>query len=186
MLSRPYRRRPVQRMGRPRRRARPEGGERRAERVPGVGAATRPSGASAAACGVARALSAWRVCARARAQEMSGDDKVFFQACRDGKVDEARRLGTPARARLVDGDGYSPLHEACLHGHGAIVRLLLDELGADVGAKTNDGRTPAQLLQEHARDHQLDQQALRSKMACLVRRAQGPLLCTTDMVVVPK
>jgi len=72
------------------------------------------------------------------------------------------------------------LHRACLRAQHDVVQWLCSA-GVDATLKSNDGSTPAQLLQRYAREteFQVDQQALRSTMACLVRRAQGPLLCTT-------
>ena len=74
--------------------------------------------------------------------------------------------------------GYTPLHCACSEGCLDVVQWLCSA-GADATLETNDGCTPAQLLQRRARNVRLDQQALRITMACLVRRAQGPPLCTT-------
>ena len=75
-----------------------------------------------------------------------------------------------------------PLHHACYYGRLEMISWLCSA-GADATLKANDGSTPAQLLQRHARTAQLDQQALRSTLACLVRRAQaqGPLPCTATL-----
>ena len=100
-------------------------------------------------------------------------------ACLNGHLDLAQWLhSVGASLDATDRAGKAPLHIACSWGHLDVAQWLCSA-GADATLKTNAGRTPAQLLQEHARDDQLDQQALRSTMACLVRRAQGPLLCTT-------
>ena len=68
--------------------------------------------------------------------------------------------------------GWTPLHNACCQGHLEIAQWLCSA-GTDATLKANDGNTPAQLLQWHARTAQLDKQALRSTLACLVRRAQA-------------
>ena len=72
------------------------------------------------------------------------------------------------------------LHQPCSRAQHDVVQWLCSA-GADATLKSNDGSTPVQCLQRYAREteFQVDQQALRSTMACLVRRAQGPLLCTT-------
>ena len=100
-------------------------------------------------------------------------------ACKNGHLDVAQWLHSMgASLDTTDMAGQTPLHHACWMGRLDVAQWLCSA-GADATLKTDSGRTPAQLLQEHARHHQLDQQALRSTMACLVRRAQGPLLCTT-------
>ena len=100
-------------------------------------------------------------------------------ACLNGHLDLAQWLHS-AGASLDDtiDAGETPLHLACSRGHLDVAQWLCSA-GADATLKSNNGRTPAQLLHLDARGHRLDQQALRSTMACLVRRAQGPLLCTT-------
>ena len=100
-------------------------------------------------------------------------------ACWGGHLDVAQWLHSMgASLDTTDMAGQTPLHHACWMGRLDVAQWLCSA-GADATLKTNDGDNPAQLLQWRARDHQLDQQALRSTMACLVRRAQGPLLCTT-------
>ena len=100
-------------------------------------------------------------------------------ACLNGHLHLAQWLhSVGASLDAADDTGTTPLHIACSRGHLDVAQWLCSA-GADATLKSNDGSTPAQLLQRRARDHQLDQQALRSTMACLVRRAQGPLLCTT-------
>ena len=97
----------------------------------------------------------------------------------NGHLDLAQWLhSVGASLDATDRAGKAPLHIACSWGHLDVAQWLCSA-GADATLRSNDGSTPAQLLQPLARDHQLDQQALRSTMACLVRRAQGPLLCTT-------
>ena len=100
-------------------------------------------------------------------------------ACLNGHLDLAQWLHSAgASLDATDRAGRAPLHLACARGHLDVAQWLCSA-GADATLMTNDGSTPAQLLQHRARDHRVDQQALRSTMACLVRRAQGPLLCTT-------
>ena len=102
-------------------------------------------------------------------------------ACWEGRLDIAQWLHSEgASIDATDGDGETPLHYACRRGHLEIIQWLCS-VGADATLRTNGGDTPAQLLQLRDRSSQLDQQALRSTLACLVRRAQaqGPLPCTT-------
>jgi ankyrin repeat protein len=100
-------------------------------------------------------------------------------ACSGGRLDVAQWLHSAgASLDATDRAGLAPLHYACSWGHLDVAQWLCSA-GADATLKTNVGSTPAQYLQHRARGHRLDQQALRSTMACLVRRAQGPLLCTT-------
>ena len=90
--------------------------------------------------------------------------------------------------------GWTPLHNACCQGHLEIAQWLCSA-GADATLKANNGSTPAQILQAlflqggliqrpGGRTVQLDQQALRSTLACLVRRvqAQGPPPCPAASV----
>ena len=44
--------------------------------------------------------------------------------------------------------GYTPLHEAAQNGNAEIARML-PENGADVTAKMDDGKTPAELAKQH-------------------------------------
>ena len=99
-------------------------------------------------------------------------------ACLQGHLSIAQwLLSAGASLDATSSDGYTPLHDTCIQGRLEIAKWLCSA-GADATLKTNDGDTPAQLLQRHARSTaQLDQHALRSTLACLVRRAQaqGPL-----------
>ena len=100
-------------------------------------------------------------------------------ACLQGHLSIAQwLLSAGASLDATSSDGYTPLHDTCIQGRLEIAQWLCSA-GADATLKTNDGDTPAQLLQRPDRDVQLDQQALRSTLACLVRRAQaqGPLPC---------
>ena len=105
---------------------------------------------------------------------------LLHLACSEGHLGVAQWLhsaGAPIDA--TDNDGQTPLHEACWYGHLEIAEWLC-RVGADATLEDNHGDTPAQLLQHSDRTVQLDdQQALRSTLACLVRRAQaqGPLPC---------
>ena len=99
-------------------------------------------------------------------------------ACLNGHLDLAQWLHSAGAPLDAIDHGYTPLHCACSEGCLDVVQWLCSA-GADATLETNDGCTPAQLLQRRARNVRLDQQALRITMACLVRRAQGPPLCTT-------
>ena len=103
-------------------------------------------------------------------------------ACSRGHLDLAQWLHSAGASldATATSNGWAPLHIACFNGYLDITQWLCS-VGANATLKTNDGRTPAQLLQQRARTVQFDQQALRSTLACLVRRAQaqGPLPCTT-------
>jgi hypothetical protein len=46
--------------------------------------------------------------------------------------------------RLLLINGFTPLHSAAGHGHVEVVTTLV-ELGADIGALTEDGETPLQI-----------------------------------------
>ena len=116
--------------------------------------------------------------ASVRAQDDDGREPLHL-ACFKGHLDIAQWLHSAgASLDATDSDaGWTPLHFACYSGHLEVAQWLCSA-GADATLKTNDGNTPAQLLQRHARSTaQLDQHALRSTLACLVRRAQaqGPL-----------
>ena len=111
---------------------------------------------------------------------VQGDDseEPLHVACCEGHLDIAQWLhGAGASLDATDNQRWTPLHEACWKGHLEMAQWLCSA-GADATLKTNAGSTPAQLLQRTDRTVQLDQQALRSTLACLVRRAQaqGPLL----------
>ena len=102
-------------------------------------------------------------------------------ACWKGQLDLAQWLSSAgASVDAADTLGWTPLHEGCWHGHLKIAQWLCSA-GADATLKNSAGNTPAQLLQRPDRTVQLDQQELRSTLACLVRRAQaqGPLVCPT-------
>jgi len=97
--------------------------------------------------------------------------------CSHGHLDVAQWLHSAgASLDATSREGQTPLHRACNQGQFATAQWLCS-VGANATLKTNDGRTPALLLQQLALAVQLDQQALRSTLACLVRRAQaqGPL-----------
>jgi len=108
----------------------------------------------------------------------------LHKACIYGRLEIAQWLHRAgASLNATDKDGRTPLHLACAFGELETADWLCSA-GADATFKDTDGNTPAQLLQRHARDSQLDQQALRSTLACLVRRsqAQGPLPSTAALV----
>ena len=103
----------------------------------------------------------------------------LHNACSRGHLGIAQWLhGAGASLNTTDCQGYTPLHFACWDGHLDIAQWLCS-VGADATLKTNAGHTLAQLLQAErpGRAVQLDPQALRNTLACLVRRAQaqGPL-----------
>ena len=111
--------------------------------------------------------------ASVRAQDDDGREPLHL-ACFKGHLDIAQWLHSAgASLDATDSDaGWTPLHFACYSGHLEVAQWLCSA-GADATLKTNEGYTPAQLLQRPARTVQLDQQALRSTLACLVRRAQA-------------
>ena len=97
----------------------------------------------------------------------------LHSACYHGRLGVAQWLHSVGA--LLDAsncDGETPLHLACWSGNLEIAQWLCS-IGSDATYKSNDGETPAQLLQRPDRTVQLDQQALRSTLACLVRRAQA-------------
>ena len=107
----------------------------------------------------------------------------LHHACARGYLDVAQWLhGAGASINATHNGGYTPLHLACCQGRLEIAQWLCSA-GADATLKNNGGETPAQGLQRRARTVQLDQQALRSTLACLVRRAQaqGLLPCTVAL-----
>ncbi|MGY1730922.1 ankyrin repeat domain-containing protein [Geodermatophilus sp. SYSU D01045] len=63
-------------------------------------------------------------------------------------VTEAPRLLTGTVERAGDG-GWTPLHLAVAQGREDVVRVLVDA-GADLGARTESGRTPLHVAVEHA------------------------------------
>jgi hypothetical protein len=85
-----------------------------------------------------------------------GDDLTHIRAlslaCRFGDVNIARWLLEAGSdlAKITFGDGRTVLHEAALHGHDAIVSLLL-EWNADVTIETKDGLTAEYFA--HGKDH---------------------------------
>ena len=116
------------------------------------------------------------------ATDVNGDTPLHF-ACMSGHLDVARWLHSSGCASLDAANiiGWTPLHYACRSGLLEIAQLLCS-LGADASFNDNDGHTPAQLLVSYSNG--LDEQALRSTLACLVRRAQaqGPLSCPAALV----
>ena len=105
----------------------------------------------------------------------------LHQACFKGHLEVAQWLhsvGAPLNATDSSPEGVSPLHQACSMGHLEMAQWLCSA-GADATIKTSAGSTPAQLLQHYAHTAQVDEQALRSTLACLEPRAQvqGPLPC---------
>ena len=101
----------------------------------------------------------------------------LHRACTRGHLAIAHwLLSVGASVNAANIGGCTPLHDACFDGRLGIAQWLCS-VGADATLRINCGDTPAQLLQLHARGGQLDQQELRSTLACLVQRAQvqGPL-----------
>ena len=116
--------------------------------------------------------------ASVRVQNDDGQEPLHL-ACQDGNLAIAQWLHSEgASLDVSDSAEDTPLHAACWHGHLEIAQWLCS-IGADATLKNSDGDTPAKLLQRPDRTAQLDPQALRSTLACLVRRAQaqGPPLC---------
>ena len=112
------------------------------------------------------------------AADNDGDTPLHL-ACGKGHLDVAQWLHSEgASLNATNNRGQTPLHLACCQGRLEIAQWLCSA-GADATLKANDGSTPAQVLQHPDRVLQLDEQALRSALACLVRRAQdqGPLPC---------
>ncbi|MDR1025151.1 MAG: ankyrin repeat domain-containing protein, partial [Treponema sp.] len=86
----------------------------------------------------------------------------------NGRADEVKRLiSEGASVDANDGYGNTPLHKAAMHGHIAVVKLLLQEYAAEVNFKNIDGYTPlhlaalighleeVQVLLEHSADANL-------------------------------
>ena len=108
----------------------------------------------------------------------------LHRACTRGHLAIAHwLLSVGASVNAANIGGCTPLHDACFDGRLGIAQWLCS-VGADATLRINCGDTPAQLLQRPGRTAQLDQQALRGTLACLVQRAQaqGPLPCTTPSV----
>ena len=102
-----------------------------------------------------------------------GGQTPLHNACSRGHLGIAQWLHSAGvSVNAATGGGGTPLHFACCQGRLEIAQWLCSA-GADATLKTINGDTPAQLLQRHARAVQLDKQALRSTLACLVRRAQA-------------
>eukprot|EP00964_Phaeocystis_antarctica_P059824 scaffold35582_cov48-Phaeocystis_antarctica.AAC.1 len=121
--------------------------------------------------------------ASVRARDDDGGEPLH-RACAYGHLDIAQWLHSAgASLDATDTVEWTPLHVACYCGQLEIAQWLCSA-GADATLKTINGDTPAQLLQHHARTSQLDQQALRSTLACLTRgaQAQGPLPCSAAPV----
>jgi ankyrin repeat protein len=51
--------------------------------------------------------------------------------------------------------GHIPLHEASANGNVELVKLLIDN-GADVNARSDDGKTPLDFAVEYKRDEIVD------------------------------
>ena len=104
---------------------------------------------------------------------------LLHEACYRGFLDIAwwlHRAGASLNA--TDKHGRTPLHLACEFGE-LETAVWLCSARADATLKTDDGDTPAQLLVSCSDENDLDEQRLRSTLACLVRRAQaqGPMPC---------
>ena len=56
-----------------------------------------------------------------------------------------------AKVEATDGGGWTPLHHACSGGHMEVVKYLVEEANASLGAVTNSNQTPLDLAR--ANDH---------------------------------
>jgi ankyrin repeat protein len=65
-------------------------------------------------------------------------------AAHHGHVTVVKPLEMGADKEATDADGWRPLHVAAGHGQVEVVTTLV-ELGADIGAMTDNGETPLQL-----------------------------------------
>jgi len=54
--------------------------------------------------------------------------------------------------RCKDSAGFSPLHLAAMAGRLEVCRMLVEDLGADVDIRNNDGQTPLHIAAIHNRD----------------------------------
>ena len=85
-----------------------------------------------------------------RADPMTIDDAIAWQACRDGNAEVLRlalRRGADPNFR---GPGYTCgtlLHESCALGRVDCARLLLEDFGADDRAKDRQGKVPCDYLE---------------------------------------
>ena len=98
---------------------------------------------------------------------------LLHEACYGGFLDIAQWLHRAgASVDATANNGRTPLHLASACGQLETADWLCS-VGADATLKDTDGNTPAQLLVSCSDDNELDEQELRTTLACLVRRARA-------------
>ena len=71
----------------------------------------------------------------------SSSDGAFYEACKRGDIATVRRLFTPERALLDDGNGTLPMHWACAEGHLEVVQFLAAQ-GVALDPSNKNGTQP--------------------------------------------
>ncbi|CAN0076315.1 unnamed protein product [Heterosigma akashiwo] len=68
-----------------------------------------------------------------------GDINIFDCAQKGDLIQVKSYVKNGGDIDVRDGLGWSPLHLACLSGNADLVRYLVEEVGADLQAKDNNG-----------------------------------------------